>query len=84
MITAYHDYGYHHHLMKMGAYDYIHKPLDADEVENAVKRAVKALEVERKSAPARNFKGTDDEDVIIGKSRPILEVNENDRHSLSE
>ena len=74
MITAYHDMDTTITSMKMGAYDYIHKPLDADEVENAVKRAVKALEVERKSAPARNFKGSDDEDVIIGKSRPILEV----------
>ena len=44
MITAYHDMETTIQAMRQGAYDYIHKPLDVDELEQAV---VKSLRVSR-------------------------------------
>jgi two-component system response regulator AtoC len=43
MITAYHDAETTKQAMKLGAYEYIHKPLDADEFEVAIERAVNNL-----------------------------------------
>ncbi len=43
MITAYHDIETTKQAMKLGAYEYIHKPLDADEFENAIEKAVNNL-----------------------------------------
>lgn len=40
MITAYHDTETTRQAMKLGAYEYIRKPLDADEFENAIEKAV--------------------------------------------
>ena len=43
MITAYHDKETTKQAMKLGAYEYIHKPLDADEFENAIEKVVHNL-----------------------------------------
>ena len=43
MITAYHDAETTRQAMKLGAYKYIHKPLDADEFEGAIERVVNNL-----------------------------------------
>ncbi len=40
MITAFHDMETTIVAMKNGAYDYINKPLEADEIETAINRAV--------------------------------------------
>jgi two-component system, NtrC family, response regulator AtoC len=44
MITAYHDMETTIEAMRNGAYDYIHKPLDVDELDNAVKRGLHIAE----------------------------------------
>ena len=43
MITAYQDMDTTIQAMKDGAYDYIHKPLDIEEIENAVDQAFQVL-----------------------------------------
>ncbi len=49
MITAFHDMETTIEAMRQGAYDYIHKPLDIDELERAVNRALHMAEALRKS-----------------------------------
>jgi two-component system response regulator AtoC len=74
MITAFHDMETAITSMKNGAFDYIHKPLDADEVETAVEKAVRAIRAERAVPVSREQSDAVEEDVIIGKSKPILDV----------
>ncbi|BBO93143.1 sigma-54-dependent transcriptional regulator [Desulfosarcina ovata] len=74
MITAFHDMEAAITSMKRGAYDYIHKPLDADEIENAVEKAVRATEAERAAPASLDPVDATLDDVIIGKSKAILDV----------
>ena len=74
MITAFHDMETAITSMKNGAFDYIHKPLDADEVETAIEKAVRAIQAEREVAVYRDQPDTVEEDIIIGKSKPIMDV----------
>ncbi len=67
MITAFQDMETTIQAMKLGAYDYIHKPLDADEVEKSVTRALHILQVDRETPPSGKTAPTNP-DVIIGKS----------------
>ena len=43
VITAYHDAETTKQAMELGAYKYIHKPLDVDEFEGAIEKAVNNL-----------------------------------------
>jgi two-component system response regulator AtoC len=74
MITAYHDMGTTIQAMKSGAFDYIHKPLDVDLVEDAIQRVTSILEAEHENAPglpkAKNF----DPDLIIGKTEQMRNI----------
>mgnify|MGYP000141507616 CR=1 FL=1 len=74
MITAFHDMETAITSMKNGAFDYIHKPLDADEVETVVEKALRAIQAEREIPASREASDAVAEDVIIGKSKPILDV----------
>jgi len=74
MITAFHDMETAITSMKNGAFDYIHKPLDADEVETAVEKAVRAIQAERAVPVSREQSDIVEEDVIVGKSKAILDV----------
>ncbi len=75
MITAFHDMPTTVRAMKLGAVEYIHKPLEIDEIEAAIKRVLK-----RKTTIGRrgqdivplsaNFRKQD----IVGKSRAMKEV----------
>ncbi len=49
MITAFHDMETTIEAMRQGAYDYIHKPLDVDELDQAVTRALHIADASRKS-----------------------------------
>jgi two-component system response regulator AtoC len=49
MITAFHDMETTIEAMRQGAYDYIHKPLDIDELDQAVTRALHIADASRKS-----------------------------------
>ena len=45
MITAFHDMETTINAMKCGAFDYIHKPVNVDELDLAIKKALKSLEM---------------------------------------
>ncbi len=73
MMTAFHDMETTVQAMKGGAYDYIHKPLDVDEIEKSVNKALHLLEVERK-APSFEGQRWSGGEVIIGKSEKMREI----------
>jgi two-component system response regulator AtoC len=74
MMTAFHDMETTIQAMKRGAYDYIHKPLDADEVEKSVNRALRILEVDRESPVLKKAKSPRNQEVIIGKSETMRDI----------
>lgn len=74
MITAFQDMETTIEAMKRGAYDYIHKPLDIDEVEKAVNRALQILEVDRETPLLGGTRKPANQDVIIGKSKKMREI----------
>ncbi|MDX9745790.1 MAG: sigma-54 dependent transcriptional regulator [Syntrophales bacterium] len=75
MITAHHDMESTINAMKGGAFDYIHKPIHIDELDMAIKKALKTQEMEKKidgllMEPSRSFKVGD----IIGTGREMREI----------
>jgi two-component system, NtrC family, response regulator AtoC len=74
MMTAFHDMETTIQAMKRGAYDYIHKPLDADEVERSVNRALRILQVDRESPVLKKERGPESQEVIIGKSETMRDI----------
>jgi two-component system response regulator AtoC len=75
MITAHHDMESTINAMKRGAFDYIHKPVNVDELELAIKKAVKSREMEKKidgllMEPSRHFRVGD----IIGSGKDMREI----------
>jgi two-component system response regulator AtoC len=75
MITAHHDMESTIAAMKSGAFDYIHKPVNVDELDLAIKKAVKASEMEKKidgllMKPSFQFKVGD----IIGGGKDMREI----------
>jgi two-component system response regulator AtoC len=74
MITAYHDMETTISSMKSGAYDYILKPLDADEIEAAVDKALCVLAAERELPRPEMEKEFALDTVIIGKSESMCQV----------
>ena len=49
-VTAYSLFQYAHEAMHLGACDYLLKPVDPDELEASIRRAVRQIETERKLA----------------------------------
>ncbi len=74
MITAFQDMETTIQAMKRGAYDYILKPLDADEVEKAVEQSLEVLEAEQDIPHAEDAEKPVSSGVIIGKSEKMLEI----------
>ncbi len=75
MITAFHDMETTINAMKGGAFDYIHKPVNVDELDLAIKKALKSIEMEKKidgllMEPSRNFRVGD----IIGTGNEMREI----------
>jgi len=75
MITAFHDMDTTIRAMKNGAYDYIHKPINIDELEVSLQKALKTLETEKKiggllTESARDYKVGD----IIGSTRAMRDI----------
>ena len=68
MITAFQDMETTIQAMKLGAYDYIHKPLDVDKIEQAVERALYTLKIDRETPQAAEMTQPPNPEVIIGKS----------------
>jgi two-component system response regulator AtoC len=75
MITAFHDMETTINAMKGGAFDYIHKPVNVDELDIAIKKALKSLEMEQKiesllTEPSRSFRVGD----IVGTGNEMREI----------
>ena len=75
MITAYHDMDSTIKAMKGGAFDYINKPINVEELDMAIRKALKTLEMEKKisgllNEPSRSFKVGD----IIGNNKEMKEI----------
>jgi len=75
MITAHHDMETTIKAMKGGAFDYIHKPIDVDELDIAIGKALGSIEMEKKITGLlmehpRDFKVGD----IIGTGNKMKEV----------
>jgi DNA-binding NtrC family response regulator len=74
MITAFQDMETTIQAMKLGAYDYIHKPLDVDKVERAVERAVYTLKIDRETPLVNKITQPPNPEVIIGKSDQMRNI----------
>ncbi|WP_029724879.1 MULTISPECIES: sigma-54-dependent transcriptional regulator [Desulfotignum] len=74
MITAFQDMETTIEAMKLGAYDYIHKPLDAVELDNTVAQAIESLEQDRKHTEFSEGPAGFDRGVIVGSSRVMKDV----------
>lgn len=74
MITAFQDMETTIEAMKRGAYDYIHKPLDADELEKTVKDAVVSFYEDTKITQKSVTGIAYNESEIVGKSRVMKEI----------
>ncbi len=74
MITAFQDMETTIQAMKNGAYDYIHKPLDIDEIEQTVEQALQVLDAERDITLPQEIETSTHREAIIGKSRAMLEI----------
>jgi two-component system response regulator AtoC len=75
MITAHHDMDTTINAMKAGAFDYIRKPINIDELDIAIRKALKSIEMEKKidgllMEPSRQFKVGD----IIGIGKDMSEI----------
>ncbi|MCP4020373.1 MAG: sigma-54-dependent Fis family transcriptional regulator [Desulfobacteraceae bacterium] len=75
MITAFQDMETTIVAIKRGAFDYIHKPLDVDEIEKAVDRAVHILEIDQNTPSIKGVASRKtDPWVIIGQSEKMRNV----------
>jgi len=75
MITAHHDMDTTINAMKAGAFDYIRKPINIDELDIAIRKVLKSTEMEKKidgllMEPSRQFKVGD----IVGISKDMSEI----------
>jgi two-component system, NtrC family, response regulator AtoC len=69
MITAFHDMETTIEAMRQGAYDYIHKPLDVDELDQAVTKSLRIAETARSSTPIlRTERPIDTRHRIVGRA----------------
>ncbi len=75
MITAFQDMETTIVAMKRGAFDYIHKPLDVNDLERAVNRAVNILEIDRQTPSLELAEDRSANPwVIIGKSEKMRKI----------
>lgn len=74
MITAFQDMETTIEAMKRGAYDYIHKPLDADELEKTVDDAIESFQGDARIQGKNECRAAYNESEIVGKSRAMKEI----------
>lgn len=74
IITVFQDMETTIRATKLGAYDYLHKPLDMDKVEQAVDRILYSLKIDQETS----LKGATDQspgaDVIVGRSDQMCNI----------
>ena len=74
MITAFQDMETTIQAMKRGAYDYVHKPLDADVVEKTVNRALRVLEADRSVPGPGDVVASKKPEAIVGRSDQMRNI----------
>ncbi|HVN81943.1 MAG TPA: sigma-54 dependent transcriptional regulator [Terriglobia bacterium] len=75
MITAFHDMSTTVRAMKLGAVEYIHKPIDIDELEAAIQRCLRRkCEGGRRGQGVVSLSGRVHDTEIVGKSKPMKEI----------
>jgi two-component system response regulator AtoC len=74
MITAFHDMDSTIRAIKQGAAEYITKPIDADELEHAVHRALKMADVLNNRRPVPDMGPDYEKGKLVGNSREMKEV----------
>ena len=75
MITAFHDMESTIRAMKNGADDYIHKPIDIDELDHAVLQTVMRRQMgDSEMSLAQEPAGQQDQNTMVGHSRAMKEV----------
>jgi DNA-binding NtrC family response regulator len=75
MITGHHDMARAVAGMRAGAFDFIHKPLSADELDEVLGRALGQIQVEQvMGLEAVDKSGDRSQGTIIGQSRAVLEL----------
>ncbi len=75
IMTAYHDMETTIQAMKLGAFEYIHKPIDVDELELAIDKLVKTLQLSTRienliTEISREYKV----DNIVGETKAMQEI----------
>ncbi len=75
IVTAFHDMGTTIKAIRAGAFEYIPKPIDVDELEGAITRALELSKMQqthhpKARRPAKNFQKGE----IIGKTREMNEI----------
>src|SRR5262245_23365446 len=74
-ITAFHDMPTTVKAMKLGAVEYIHKPIDIDELDAAIQRVLKRTAAARsKDRGSIALAGQFEERGLVGKSRAMKEI----------
>ncbi len=75
MITAFHDMETTIEAMRQGAYDYIHKPLDVDELDHAVTKGLRIVETKSLGiGSSQKEPEIDDNPKIIGHTPAMREL----------
>jgi len=74
LITGHQDLDRAISAMKAGAFDYIHKPLNIDELEIVVDRALAEIENKMKLALIADLAAERADEKIVGRSPAILEI----------
>ncbi|MCX8070210.1 MAG: sigma-54 dependent transcriptional regulator, partial [Thermodesulfovibrionales bacterium] len=74
MMTAFGDTNLAIETMKLGAYDYITKPFDNKELKTLIEKALATMEVDDDEDIFKVDKTALDSEVIVGKSKAILNV----------
>lgn len=75
VVTAFHDMATTIKAIKRGAFEYIPKPIDLDELDTAIERAVELSRV-RENSEDMSISGLDDFEPteIVGKTKEIKEI----------
>lgn len=73
MITAFHDMESTIEAMQKGAEDYIHKPIDIDELEGAIDKICKSINSDEQLL-ATDHQGSGNPLAMVGRSRAMKEV----------
>ena len=77
IMTAYSSVGTAVEAMKLGAYDYLTKPLDFDDLELTLKRSFEHLALSRENKSLKQLLSSNDSlSFIIGSSPPMVELKE--------